>query len=48
MLTMPVKVFGVRGLGLMDVELSGLKVGSKMLGWGTSAIVDDTTVAPPR
>lgn len=46
---MPVKVFGVSGLGLVDVELSDLKSGwSKVSGWGTSAIVDDTAVAPLR
>ena len=48
MSTMPVKVFAVRGLGSVDVESSASKVGSKMDGWGTSAIVDVIAVALSR
>ena len=41
-LTMPVKVFGARGLVLVEVEVSDLKLGwSKVSGWGISSMFDD-------
>ena len=48
-LTMPVNVSGVRGLGLVDAEVSDLKLGwSKGKGWGKSAILVDMAAAPLR